>query len=100
MGTVFVTVFVGGMLLVVFGAFVFGTPQANLRKNFAALGNLRGRTKQEIIDAVGNPNSVSQAGAGKTLLQWMKTGADGAYHISLIFDANGICEGITHEYGS
>lgn len=76
---------------------IFGTAEGNLQKRFQKLGNMAGRTRQEIVAHVGEPNSVSQAGGGKVLLQWLKTSQTGAYHISLLFDAAGRCEGITHE---
>jgi urease gamma subunit len=62
-----------------------------LRRKFEALGELKGKTKQEIIAAVGSPSAISGAADGKTLCQWMKTG----FHIGLIFDGE-VCEGISH----
>jgi hypothetical protein len=62
-----------------------------LRRKFEALGELKGKTKQEIVAAVGPPNAVSSVAEGKTLCQWMKTGFD----IGLIFNGE-ICEGISH----
>jgi hypothetical protein len=70
----------------------FVTLQGNeLRRKFEALGELNGKTKLEIIAAVGPPIAISGATDGKTLCQWMKTG----FHIALIFDEE-ICEGISH----
>ncbi len=69
---------VGWATVIVLGGFfvvgmvcmaIFGSPEGNLQKRFVELGNLQGRTRQEIIIAVGAPNSISQAGGGKTLLQ-------------------------------
>ena len=62
-----------------------------LHQKFAALGDLKGKTKQEIIAAVGNPSAISGTADGKTVCQWMKTG----FHIALIFNGE-ICEGISH----
>ncbi len=76
---------------------IFGSPEGNLQKRFAAMGNLQGRTGQEIVAAVGDPNSISQAGGGKILLQSMKTSQTGVYHIRLLFNAAGMCESITHQ---
>ena len=67
-----------------------------LQKKFVELGTLKGRTKAEIIAAVGNPQSVSARAGGGTLLQWLATG----YHIALIFDADGICQGVSHEFAA
>ena len=63
-----------------------------LAAKFGALGNLVGRSEEEIVAAVGPPNSRSSLATGQ-LLQWQRTG----YHIALIFDA-GRCGGITHEH--
>lgn len=66
---------------------------AGVKKKFADLGVLTGKTKGEIFFAVGPPNSMSSIGPGKELLQWQTTG----YHIALIF-TDGICDGVSHEY--
>jgi len=62
-----------------------------LHQKFAAMGDLKGKTKQEIIAAVGNPSAISGTADGKTVCQWMKTG----FHIALIFNGE-VCEGISH----
>jgi hypothetical protein len=72
--------------------------QRSLKKRFTEAGTLRGRSKADIIAAVGKPTSFSAQPAGKQLLQWMETLPIGAYHIGLLFDANGVCEGVTHEH--
>lgn len=65
----------------------------DLATKFAALGTLTGRTREEIIAAVGEqPTSVSSIGENQTLVQWQKTG----YHIALAFTGD-ICDGVTHE---
>jgi len=64
-----------------------------LQQKFIRLGTLKGRTRVEIIAAVGPPSAQSFTHDGGQLLQWMETG----YHIALIFDVNGICGGVTHE---
>ncbi|WP_308920595.1 hypothetical protein [Janthinobacterium sp. J1-1] len=68
---------------------------AGVKKKFADMGVLTGKTKGEIYFAVGPPNSISVIGEGKEILQWQRTG----YHIALIF-TNGICDGISHEYSA
>ena len=65
----------------------------SLQETFQAVGTLKGRTADEIIEAVGNPNSRSTYHDGQFLLQWLESG----YHISLRFDADGVCTGVTHE---
>ena len=76
------------------GAAVWAEAHSFKRKLYR-LGHLAGRTKDEIIFAIGLPNSFSAVDGGKELLQWQRTG----YHIALLF-ANGICEGATHEYNA
>ena len=85
------------LMLVVGGAIsaAFANKEGKqLAQKFANLGVLRGKTKQEIIDAVGEPpNSMSVIGPGKTLLQWQKAN----YHVALGFQDD-ICYGVTHEH--
>ncbi len=68
------------------------TPSQDLNNKFVALGTLTGRTYREIADAVGEANSKSLI--GETILcQWIQP----AYHISLLFDRNMICLGVSSE---
>jgi hypothetical protein len=60
-----------------------------------ALGDIRGVPLDDMVWHLGPPNSRS-AGAGYTLLQWMREG----YHLAMSFDAEGKCEGITHEFSA
>ncbi|HYO44269.1 MAG TPA: hypothetical protein VES19_13820, partial [Candidatus Limnocylindrales bacterium] len=66
-----------------------------LRKQFVALGSLKGRTRREIVKAVGEPATETALPDGRMLLQWRTTG----YHIALVFEPNGRCFGVTHENG-
>lgn len=68
-------------------------PGRALAGKFAALGTIAGRSKQEIIAAVGQPTSFSAMAANQTLLQWQATG----YHIALSFTGE-VCDGVTHEH--
>jgi hypothetical protein len=68
----------------------------SLQEGFQALGTLKGRTAEEIIEAVGPPNSRSAYRDSRSLLQWLEPG----YHISLGFDADGVCTGVSHESSS
>ena len=70
------------------------------RRKFAQLGTIAGRSKADIIQAVGQPTSVSNIAGGKTLLQWQHVTQAGAYHIALRFDAADVCEGVTHEHSN
>ena len=69
-----------------------------LKTKFGQAGMLRGKSREEIIALVGPPRTLSAAPHGKAVLQWMETGAAGAYHVALLFDASGVCEGVTHEH--
>lgn len=65
----------------------------HLHYKFRMLGALPGKTRAEIVAAVGEPTSISVAAAGRTLLQWQATGC----HMALLFEGD-VCLGITHEY--
>ena len=94
-----------GFLLVILvlglvGAIAASASLSSIKSKFARLGTLTGRTKEEIIAAVGPPTSISGLLDGKTLLQWQHISQAGGYHIALRFDAEGRCEGVTHEHSS
>ena len=94
----FIWIGIGAVVLAgVIGAMVAGSQIGSLQQKFAALGDLSGRSRAEIISAVGAPQSVSAVGGGKTLLQWQMVNQAGGYHIALLFDENDRCEGVTHE---
>jgi hypothetical protein len=82
----------GLILFVVIGALV-RAPGKVLQQKFVRLGTLKGKTRVAIVAVVGPPSAQSGTPDGGQLLQWMATG----YHIALIFDANGICQGVSHE---
>jgi hypothetical protein len=88
-----------GVVVVVglIGAAVAGSQIGSLQQKFASLGDLPGKSRTEIINAVGPPQSVSALGDGKTLLQWQMINQAGGYHVALMFDENDLCEGVTHE---
>ena len=99
----FVLALIGGLVvtgliwLAVNGGSSVGKASA-LKSMFGQAGMLRGKSRDEIIALVGPPRTLSAAPHGKAVLQWMETGAAGAYHVALLFDANGVCEGVTHEH--
>lgn len=64
----------------------------SLPRRFQQLGNMRGRTYEEIVAAIGKPSAVS-AGYNYTLVQWQSPG----YHIAIKF-VGGVFAGITHEW--
>lgn len=63
----------------------------SLSNKFVSLGDLRGKTLDEIVSVVGEPNSTTALGNGQVLVQWQATG----YLIALLFDENNICLGIS-----
>ncbi|MGW1293206.1 hypothetical protein [Streptomyces sp. NPDC002533] len=71
---------------------MFGLSAHRLQQSFAELGDLTGRTADEIISSVGAPISQSMMGPGQTLLQWQSE----SYHIGVLFD-QGQFAGITSE---
>jgi hypothetical protein len=75
--------------------YAFKAPGRALHKRFVALGTLKGRTRKEIVKAVGEPATETTLPDGRTLLQWRATG----YHIALVFETSGRCFGVTHENG-
>src|SRR5947208_1679107 len=69
-------------------------PGRLLHTRFIALGDMTGKTSQEIIARVGPPTSMSAMADGGKLLQWQATGC----HMALKFGPDGRMMGITHEY--
>lgn len=63
------------------------------KQKLYGLGHLVGRSKDEIILAIGVPSSFSTIDGDRDLLQWHRSG----YHIALMFKS-GKCEGATHEF--
>jgi len=68
-------------------------PRKSIANQICKYRLLKGKKKEDIIAVVGPPNSISATPDGGQLLQWISTG----YHIVIVFDANGICQGVTHE---
>jgi hypothetical protein len=83
----------GGFVLFLFMRLLVSEPGRVLRRKFLKLGRLKGQNKSVIFVLAGPPNAVSALPNGKTLCQWQAAG----YHIALIFDADNICEGVSHE---
>jgi hypothetical protein len=89
----FILPLIGGLVLwLVIGAAV-RSPGKALQRKFVSLGNMKGKSLSEISAVVGSPNAISARSDGGSLRQWQATG----YHIALIFDAENICQGITHQ---
>ena len=84
---------VGGLIWYLISGAIVKAPGSFLQQKFVSLGVLKGRTLAEIIRTCGNPSSISTAGDGTKIYQWMATG----YHIVLLFDENDICLGVSSE---
>ena len=69
----------------------------DLHQRFIALGDMTGKTADEIITALQiQPTSISSMARGMTLLQWQAIGC----HMSLLFDANSKFVKISHQYAN
>ena len=63
-----------------------------LDQKFVKLGTLTGRARQEIVDAVGNPNVITQLEDNSSVQEWISP----RYSISLKFIGE-TCVGVVHE---
>jgi len=97
-----ILMFIGTSILGLIGYLIMSAlvkaPGSVLQSKFANLtkdsnGVIVGKTYDEIVSACGAPSSVSPTGDGGKLCQWMAT----SYHIALVFDAENVCTGISHE---
>ena len=88
---------VGGIVLYLIMGAAVKAPGKVLASKFASLGNMSGKTYNEIKSVVGVENSVSRTttddGQVVTIRQWMATG----YHIVLLFDSEDNFIGISNE---
>jgi hypothetical protein len=86
--------FLGFFAIAMVAGFVSRTighaPGRALRRRFAAYGPVQGRTKAEIIAAVGPPNTSSELPEGRTLEHWHAPG----YDIALGFRPDDVCYGV------
>ena len=71
-------------------------PGRALHGRFLSLGNMTGKTANEIAAVVGRPTSISSMAGGMTLMQWQATGC----HMALLFRADGQFLKITHQYAN
>jgi hypothetical protein len=69
-------------------------PGRELHLRFLTLGDMTGKTADEIIAVVGPPSSISSMAFGQTLMQWQASGC----HMALLFGADGQFVKITHQY--
>lgn len=62
--------------------FARSIPKAQLNNAFVKLGDMRGKSKEDIIAAVGQPKGISNHDDGSKTLAWHA----GGYHMVLLFD--------------
>lgn len=82
--------------MMIAGAFKRATANSSgkrLHAKFAGLGTLAGRTRDDIVAAVGPPCSVSPLAEGRVLLQWQASGC----HMALMF-RDDTCQGVSHQF--
>lgn len=65
-----------------------------LRRKFEELGQIPGRSVEEIIKHVGPPNVREKIHAGREMLQWRRIN----FQVILAF-TNGVCDGVDYESG-
>jgi hypothetical protein len=94
-GVVAVVLLVLAAAIAIIVPYVFRAPGRALKRRFVALGTLKGKTRKEIERSAGQASQETRLPDGRTLLQWRATG----YHIALVFDTRGRCDGVTHENG-
>jgi hypothetical protein len=72
-------------------------PGRELHARFIAVGDMTGKTGDQIIAAVGaGPTSISSMAQGMTLLQWQATGC----HMAILFGPDGKFVKVTHQYAN
>lgn len=89
------------LLLVPVAAIIGGALSTGLKTSaFAKMGNIEGMSRDQVIRAVGEPNSVSAAAEGGLLYQWMGINGGSGYHYAILFDAEGKAVCYTHQHVS
>lgn len=91
--------FIGFVVATFIGSAISSAGANNMLDNFKSLGNLSGKTLDEIVKVVGQPMHISTMSDGGQLYQWMSNaGSAGGsqYHISLLFK-DGLCQGVSSE---
>jgi hypothetical protein len=87
------------VLLPVVGLIVGAIAIGDKKNAFVALGDIRGKTLDDIVAAVGQPNSISAHPDG-SLYQWLGVGGGSSYHYAILFDRDGKAVGYTHQHVS
>jgi hypothetical protein len=75
---------------------VSGLTFSSKANKFIKLGNVSGKTLDEIVKVVGKPTSMSSIGSNQVLYQWISVSSSGSYHYAMSF-TDGKCIGYTHQ---
>lgn len=70
-------------------ALIYAIRSARLRNRFRQLGELKGRTLEEVLKFAGQPSHRGRINAQRELLEWRQVG----FHIALTF-TDGVCDGV------
>ena len=68
------------------------SPGRELHARFKSLGDMSGKTLDDVVSVVGPPSSSSSIAFGHTLLQWQVTGC----HVALLFDRDNRFVSVRH----
>lgn len=80
-------------------ALIGGAISTSMKSNdFVSLGDISGKSLEDLTSVVGEPNSISAAPDGGKLYQWMGVNGSSAYHYAILFDAEGKAVGYTHQH--
>lgn len=71
-------------------AIVYAARSVRLQNRFRALGQVQGRTLEEIVKQVGPPNHHTMLVNEREILEWRRVG----FHVALSF-TRGVCDGMT-----
>jgi hypothetical protein len=99
------------LVIVCFIAWLTTKSSQSMSSKFAQLGDVRGKTLEQVVAAAGLPSSYSALGPGKMLAEWTKAG----FHLALSFLYTGsqdsdwsmidqhradyVCQGMIHQSG-
>lgn len=85
------------LLLPLVGLVIGAIATSATKSAFVGLGDIRGKSLDEIVAAVGQPNSISAHPDG-SLYQWLGVTGDSSYHYAILFDREGKAIGYTHQH--
>jgi hypothetical protein len=92
---ILIIILFAGILLYAITSAGVRAPGKAMGNKFRSLGDMHGKTLQEIVAVVGDPISTADMGGDKTLYQWAASG----FHIALLFSGQ-TCDSISSVYGA